>query len=166
MKPKLPKGYSEFFADLKEYEGLNEEEQKYITNFFLEMYNDKISFEGAHILKSPNMIKEARKNHNAVKRDAMRVAHKTGRLTTIDQVNNPKNRAFMDEMSREDEWRNAFKIGGYELAGKHILNQTIEDIKDSKDDKTLGEILLRYLLSFRQLRLEHRKDKRDKGKFK
>ena len=159
MKKQLPKGYTEYFEDLKEYKGLSQDDKDYIYRFYLENYNDKISFDGAKLLKSPRMLKVARKNHNSVKRDAMRVAHKTKRIRSIESVDSPENRKFMEDMSNEQEWRTAYKIGGYELAGKQIVGQAVEEIKLCEDDSLIKEILLDFLLSFRELRLEERKDR-------
>lgn len=161
---KLPKAYNELFEDLKEYKGLSKEEKEYIERFYLENYNDAISFEGAKVLKSPDMVKAARKNHNAIKRDATRVAKTTGGLRQLSSIDKPENREFMESVYRDNAWQTAFKIGGYELAGKQIVNDTIERIQDAKgDEKILSHILMDMLISFRELRKINRKDKRNKN---
>ncbi len=155
----IPKGHQFFYEDLKEYEGLNKEERKYIERFYDEMYKDEISFSGAKILKSPDMIAEARRNHNSVKRDAMSVATRTSRKLEIESVDTPESRDFMQDTSLEEVWLTAYKIGGYELGAKTIIIDTKRRI-ELKECK-IETLLINMLREFRKLRNVYRKDKRE-----
>lgn len=166
---KISKRYKEYFEDLDNYvdengNKLTGEASEYINRFYLEMYNDLVSFEEPEILKSPDMIVEARKNQNATKLDAMRVSKARDSVSKLSEVDKPHNRAFMEAMSNECDWMTAFKIHGYQFAASIIVIQTRNDIENKID--SIDNLLLNMLYSFRKLRNVHRKDKYEKGKHK
>jgi len=96
----------------------------------------------------------------------MRVGHKIGKIKSIDDVNALSCREFMEEVVKEDEWLTAYKIGGYELAAKQIVGETIDSVKLTQDEKLISHYLFNMIISFRELRLEHRRQTRNKGEFK
>jgi len=109
------------------------------------------------ILKTKEQRKEANRNYNRVKRDALYVASRMpGQLLELDE----EARVFMEDAADEFDWRNTYKIQGFKPASELIYDQAIRelDIKKIDDWKT---VLIRMYIKLEKLRKLNDKEKRD-----
>ena len=143
--------------DYLEYaDQLTEEELEWRKKFNDEYYFDGISSTNPEkrIIQSEEMTQEARRNHNSMKTDTLFRAKSDGMLADIHE----NSVAFMEEASDEWQWQDAYKIGGFELAIKTILEQTLRDLDNEKIDRTTT--LLRYYEKRDRLRRVYLREKR------
>lgn len=146
-----PKGFKEFMGDLEEYKDLDEEARVYIERFYREYYNDGVSFK-TKILNSPDMIKEARRNHNSVKTDMYTYASKTGKLDSL------ANKVQASTINRDEFWQGLYKAGGYSVAARGIVAKVSDAI--DRADTPIEEELVNLIVFMRKLDKYHRQCKR------
>ena len=128
---------------------LNAEEKAWAERFYREYYTDLISYstDEEQLIKANDAVIEARKNHNARMHDAFEVAGKLSRLDHIDEKQD-----FLEAASDEWEWRDAFTIGGYELAAQTIFLHSIRDLKESGSTNTWMKLLANMYVKMNELR--------------
>jgi len=147
--------------EYREYaKDLNIEDRKWIEQFYQEYYNDLVDGlpEDLRILKSAELVTEARRRHNCMKRDAFEVAKKMNNLDYTGDDND-----FMEAASDEWEWRDGYTVGGYELACQCIFLQAIKQLKEIEDVNEKMVILAGMYVKMNELRLlNNRQTKRNR----
>lgn len=133
----------------------------FIKEFYDEFYFDAISGKKQAgeelIINDPEMIKEARRNHNSMKTDMLFRAKKDGNLRHLDE----ETVQFMEDMSDENDWMLAWKVHGYEAALEVIYNQADRDYAAGVSFET---VLNRYYERRDRLRRVVLKDRKENGK--
>lgn len=149
----------ELEMEYKEYaHKLNKEEREWVEQFYYEEYGNGMYHTEDPILVTEEQLKEARRNHNSIHRDAFNAARKAGQLEELSD----EDRQFMEDASDEWDWQNAFKTMGYEAAVNIIFNQTAKELQVI-DTKTT---LIRFYVKMERLRREKFNDDRTKRKRK
>lgn len=143
----LPPGTQRKMEYLEYWNSLSKEEQKWISQFYHEFYNDGVSFTEPEkrILQTKEMQKEARRNHNSMKRDAYEVAEKSGGLDYLYD----ERRRFA-ESEADFEYLEVFDSQGYEAAVQFLVDETIPDLDNMSLD--LNIVLIRFYLKMEELR--------------
>lgn len=155
LKPKLAnQDYLEY------YDQLDENEKEWIKQFYEEYHEGRFYTKRDNIIKDEEVKKEAIRNSNQTYRDDLfSVAQREGLLTSLtgDQQD------FMEEASDFWEWNNIYKQFGYEQAAECILQQAIDDIRNSEIDEEIT--LMRFYSKMRELdRLKKREPKKKRAK--
>lgn len=107
------------------------------------------------IITSEEGQKEAHRNNNNNKRDALSVAEKTGALTELTE----NEECFMDDVSDDWDWKNAYKIAGPDGARNTIFNQAKRDIDSGDIDRALTKFYIKMSDLKALMRREKRKDR-------
>ena len=150
------------YYDFLEYaDELSEEELAYVEKFYKEYYFADF-YNEENIIKDPDAKKDAIRNHNSRTRDAFTKSAHTNQLKY-----DPDNKeGFMQDASDEWEWRDAYKVGGFELATDVIMNSTLRDLDNEFIDRKTT--LARYFIKMDALRKQHtnieRKNRKGKKK--
>lgn len=131
MSKKKPQPRSSYMNTCVDYwEKLSFKDKQWLKQFNDEYYNNGIYKAETPILNTPELVREANRNYNNLKRDALELVTRQdsyGDLSKIDKE-------FMEAASDEWDWRDAFKIGGEELAGHVIFMITIRELLDTVKD--------------------------------
>ena len=136
------------------YNKLSDEEKKFIRQFYREYYFDGVSTTKENaIIKDPDMLKEARRNHNSMKTEALFRAKKDGVLSEL----TPRDEVFMNDASDEWDWELVYKQQGHLEAVEFITKIAKEEINAGVDIET---VLLRYYEKRDRLRRMINRDKR------
>jgi len=151
-----PQPWAEDKMEYKEYQDkLSPEERKWIKKFYQEYYNNGVYNSDDPILNSEELKKEAKRNYNNLSRDALELIGRQDTYGDFSEVD----RHFMEEASDEIEWRDAYKMGGKEVAGDAILMLAINEL-ESTDTSNWPPILIRMHIRLRYLERMVRKERR------
>lgn len=107
------------------------------------------------ILKGSEAKAEARRNNNVSNRDALSVAEKTGSLVELTYNED----CFMQDVSDDFDWKNAYKIIGIEGAAEAIYSQARRDLESGNINKALEKFHMKMTELKAIIRREKRKDR-------
>lgn len=137
--------------EYKEYVGkLDADDARYIKQFYEEYYAELTSNlePNERIINTKEMIQEARRIHNNYKTDMFDIGQRTGTLEYADE-----DKEFMETASKEWEWRDAYAIGGEELAYQAVMYQARNElIEETDNNKGWMIILARMYIKLNSLR--------------
>jgi len=139
---------------------LSTEEKEYLDQFDYEYHAGGIYQEDT-LLESEDAKEEARKNHNALRRDAFEVTGNTDRLIYTENAT----KMFLEDAHDEWDWERVYYRDGFKSAVEEILNQTEKDLDNKLIDKKVT--LLRFvdkMIKLKKINKYERNQKRKKGK--
>jgi len=128
------------------WDKLDEDQVKFLQQFNSEYKDGGSYYTDTPILNTPELIQEATRNHHNLTRDAFEVAGRQGSLVDLDEVD----KQFMEDASDEWAWRDAYKVGGYELACNFLFAQAIKKLTDETEWEV---ILANFYVKMNNLRL-------------
>lgn len=124
-KPARLDGIESKFEYKQYIDKLSPEDKKWVREFYAEYYASTIS--GDRKLTSDEAIKEANRNYNCLRTDALELA---GRGKIASRELEVTESDIMEAASDEWEWRDAYAIGGYELACQYIFDHAIKHVTE------------------------------------
>jgi len=146
--------------DYREYEDeLSDSEREWVEQFYHEYYANLMSEipEEDRIQTEGYMLIEGYRRYNQLYRGIFEVAEATKTLEYSDD-----DQEFMEDASNEWEWRDALKIGGYEMASQTIIVQAMNELRRSHADwsKEWPAILARMYVKMNEMRKEYNREQR------
>ena len=146
---------NDILLEYKDYEieGMTEDDKKWIVDFYREHYfGDFYNKNKSNSTDDNEVIKEANRTNNRRQTDVYSISDKHNILD--------HSKSFMEDYSDAYEWRDAYTIGGFELASKFIMNHTLRDLDNANISKETTLVRFYYKLNkLRKLELQQRRQK-------
>lgn len=135
---------------------LSDEDKAWIKQFYNEYYCAPSLNENS-IIKDPAHKTDANRIHNSSYSDIFSIAERTGSLVEL----SGDEERFMTDASDEWDWKNTYKIQGYEAAVQDIFYQAERDLQNKTIDVKLT--LARFLNKFLELKKINGRKKKNKA---
>jgi len=132
---------------------LNEEETKWISQFYHEYEGGQANQYDEPILTTTEQIKEARRNYNTLYRDGFNVS----KMLNVQESIDDSQQEVYELASDEIDWETAYNQQGEVVAAEIIMIQTIRDLDAGQDKKV---VLSRFYVKMRRLSKTVQQEKR------
>ena len=153
---KYPKSVRREMEYCEYIDTLSPEDQEYIKQFYHEYYNKgSVALEeNERILKTDDMIKEARRVNNSLYRDAYSYTDNRDMLNYLEDA------GTVEQATPIESWENVYKFKGYEGALNYILQMAAAEIENKKLNTT--STLIRFYIRMERLRKLNFRDSKNR----
>jgi hypothetical protein len=158
-KPYIPPSLHNKMECEEYIKDLPAEQQEWIRKFYYDYYAGGVYKEDS-VLENEEAKKEARKNHNSLRRDAFQVSENMGALGDLTEAD----REFMEDAHDEWDWERIYIRDGYRAAVEEIIRQTTNDLDNEYIEKRVT--LLRFYEKMSKLARKYKYDRSQKRKQK